>query len=427
MTKLREEDVMVAEKMKGLGSSVRSLARSFKVDESTLRYRLKRLGERAVDGRTRQVSVCSSYDEVVQAWIKEQEERVNQGERPLPVRDLHELLVSEHGYSASYKAVVRYVNRKRPPVKLRPVRRIEVRPGTQAQVDWIKVKANVAELGGYVELWVFVMVLSASRMWAAIWSRGKEMYSWIHCHNESLKRLGGVPLSIRPDNEKTATVKGGGPWAKINEGYASYAGQVGFVIDPSRIRKPRDKGKVERRNRDLKYVQIKSGEIFADIAALQRATDERILKRADRLTCPQTGLSVLESWKLERAELEALPETLPEAFDVQVRRPVGRDCLVSFEGRQYSVPFNLMDRTVDVRGAGSEVLIFHEGRLLKRYPRGTRARLLVEQADYEGSADERVHRPTPLGRLGREIVLQRSWEAPCRPIDHYVMLVGGKS
>lgn len=426
MAKLRKEDVMAAAKMKEVGFSVRSLAGKFGVDESTLRYRLVRLKAGAKDGRGKQPEACEPYDSVIMAWIEDQKKRLERRERPRSVRELYELLVVEHGYTRSYKAVVRYMKRRRHRPKMRPVRRVEVRPGSQAQVDWVQVTANVVSLGGLVDLWVFVMVLSSSRMWAAIRSPRKDMYSWIHCHNEAFQRLGGVSISVRPDNEKTATVKGGGPWAKLNEGYASYAGQMGFIIDPARIRTPQDKGKVERRNQDLEYVQIRFDEVFPDIEALQRATDERVLKRADNLLCPRTGLSIAESWRMERQVLLPLPEVSPEAFDVQVRREVGRDCLLNFESHQYTVPFLLMGRTVEVRGAGDRVLILHEGAVVKSYPRGTREKLLVDQTDYDGNGDARVSRPTPLGKMGKMIVLERSWEASVRPIDHYAMLVGSE-
>jgi len=39
-----------------------------------------------------------------------------------------------------------------------------------------------------------------------------------------------------------------------------------------------------------------------------------------------------------------LPATLHEPFDVAVRRPIGIDGLVAFEGRQYGVPFGFVRR-----------------------------------------------------------------------------------
>ena len=52
MTKLREEDLVCAQVLTAEGGrSVRSTAQEVGVAESTLRYRLKRRAEGAVDGR----------------------------------------------------------------------------------------------------------------------------------------------------------------------------------------------------------------------------------------------------------------------------------------------------------------------------------------------------------------------------------------
>lgn len=105
------------------------------VAESTLRYRLKRRTEATEDGRRCQPEACSAHDGVIQTWIQGQQERLQEGQRPEPVRALYDTLVREHGYRGTYKAVARYVRRRRPPPKVRPLRRVEVRPGSQAQVE----------------------------------------------------------------------------------------------------------------------------------------------------------------------------------------------------------------------------------------------------------------------------------------------------
>jgi hypothetical protein len=77
-----------------------------------------------------------------------------------------------------------------------------------------------------------------------------------------------------------------------------------------------------------------------------------------------------------------------------------------------------------VRGAGERVQILADGRVVKTYPRGTQALLLIDQSDYEGESTDRVICPTPLGELGAQIVLARSWEAPRRSIEQYAALLG---
>lgn len=133
MTKLREQEVMCAEVLTHAGHSVRATADQLDVAESTLRYRLKRHREKSEDGRKHQPEACASYAGVIDAWIDAQREASG---RPEPVRSLYEQLVSEYEFTGSYKAVWRYVRRRRPPPKIRPQRRVETHPGSQAQLDW---------------------------------------------------------------------------------------------------------------------------------------------------------------------------------------------------------------------------------------------------------------------------------------------------
>ncbi|WP_420846868.1 Mu transposase domain-containing protein, partial [Microvirga tunisiensis] len=117
-----------------------------------------------------------------------------------------------------------------------------------------------------------------------------------------------------------------------------------------------------------------------------------------------------------------VPETLPEPFDLVATRQVGLDGLVAFEGRQYSVPFRLIGQQVEVRGTAGQVQILKACEVVATHPRGTPARLLIDQAHYDGPSTERVMAPPPLGRLGAR--LQDLAQAPVvhRSIDLYAAL-----
>ena len=420
MTKLREKEVMCAEVWTQAGHSVRDTAGQLDVAESTLRYRLKRRRQSSEDGRKHQPEACAPYEGVIQAWIDAQREAIGRSD---PIMSLYEQLQSEHGFTGSYKAVWRYVCRRRPPPKIRPKRRVETHPGSQAQLDWATTKVYVADLGGWTSLSAFLMALSYSRMGSVQWSVDQSQLSWLACHNRAFQFLGGLPWSVRIDHLKTAVAQGGGPWAVLNATYTSYAQQLGFVVDCCRVGQASDKGKIERRVRDVKGSLIRTDERFDSLSHLQQTTDSRLRERADRLICPVTGQSVLHAWRQEKSRLYPLPVTWPTPFDVQVTRTVGSDGLVAFEQRQYTVPFPFVGRPVEVRGCPQTVEIYGEGHLLITYPRHTSCRLLIDQSCYEGEATDRVERPTPLGRIGQAIVLPQSWVASIRPLDTYAALV----
>src|SRR5438094_826580 len=80
------------------------------------------------------------------------------------------------------------------------------RPGAQAQADWAHF-ADVIVGGEARSLVAFKMVLSHSRKDAIVWSEGKDVLAWLGCHSEAFRRLGGVPATVRIDNEKTAVSK----------------------------------------------------------------------------------------------------------------------------------------------------------------------------------------------------------------------------
>jgi hypothetical protein len=77
---------------------------------------------------------------------------------------------------------------------------------------------------------------------------------------------------------------------------------------------------------------------------------------------------------------------------------------------------------VEVRGCGDRVEVWHEGKVVARHARHTPERLLIEPSHYEGSSDERVIAPVPLGRMGQR--LREILEMPVqkRPLDLYAAL-----
>jgi len=389
------------------------IARTLGVTEGTVRYHLRRSSQEAEDGRKNQEFRAVGMSEVIAAWHAER-----QGDRrPVNVLELYEHLVAEYGYGGSYQSVRRFVRRHYPKPRIRTYRRVETPPGAQMQADWGEFPG--IDIGSGPEpLSVFVMVLSHSRKPAAIWSRRKDLLSWLWCHNGALHRLGGVAAVNRIDNVKTAVIQGAGAWGVLHPAYKAYARTVGFHIDACAPREPQAKGKVEARVR-LSRLRLDPRERrFEGLEELQSWTDTRLERWCEQAVCPATGGTVQQSWQQELIHLRPLP-LLPEPFDIAVTRPVYKDCTVRFEDRSYTVPFAYVGERVEVRGCATKVQILADGEILREYPRGTDERLLIDPSCYEGEATDRVLPPTPLGKMGEE--LQRIFEMPVelRPLDLY--------
>lgn len=390
---------MAAQAMVSRGTSVRRIARQMGVTEGALRYRLKKRAQaEQADGRARKRTSVDGYEEAVEAILERLgDARVSGGAgRPAQARLVYEALARDHGYTGSYRAVVRHLARRYGKPRVRALRRVETPAGVQAQHDWWEERVLVG--GVRVLLYFLVGVLSHSRARFCWVSRGCDQLAWHTGHVELFRRYGGVPLWVRIDNLATGVSSGAGPTAVLNATYTRFARQCGFEVDPCRARTGSDKGKAER---SVRLFRGGYGDLlrqpWSDLEALQAALDQRSRELMRRHTCPVRGGPVETAWEVERPHLQPLP-ALGEIFDVAVSRPVSRDCLVSFEGRRYSVPFAWVDRDVEVLGTTAHVVVLGGGKEIARHPRRTEARLLLDPAHFEGESTDRVIRPTPLGR-----------------------------
>lgn len=412
--KLGQEERMTIQILRQRGHSRREIARLLGVCEGTVRYHLGRQALGAVDGRAQQQQLGDGWSEKVSAHVEAQKEG------PVNLAELHDWLVEEHGYPGSLRSVQRYYRRRYPKPKRRARRRVETPPGAQAQADWAewpRIWVGGRQVRGYQ----FHLRLSHSRFGARVWSPRKDQLSWHHVHNEAFRRLEGIPATVRVDNEKTAMARGAGAWGELSKSYRRYARAVRFHIDACPPRSPRYKGKVERGIRnDRRWREVTNRE-WGSWDELQGWTDEQARAEARRHSCPATGTSVWQAWQAEKRVLAPVP-MLPEPFDVAVTRRVAKDCLVAFEGRQYSVPFQLLDRRVEVRGCARSVQVWFEAEGVAEHPRGGPERIVIDPRHYEGEATEQVAPPPPLGRMGRRLQEIADMAPEQRPMDLYAAL-----
>jgi transposase len=412
--KLSEDEVVALKILKDKRQSNCRIAQTLGVTEGAVRYHLRRNG--VPDGRADKPRKAEAVAAAIEHWMNTH--RGAGAARPVNVRGLHEWLSAEYGYAGSYKSVLRFVRGKYPRPKLRPYRRVETPAGAQAQVDWAERQVDLGD--GPQKAYAFLLVLSHSRKAVVVWSLRQDQLAWHHCHNEALRRVGGVPAVLRIDNLKTGVVRGAGPWGEVNPAYRIYARTVGFHVDACLPRSPEHKGKVENQA-GTALAALDLAQPFDNMATLQAYSDQELARRDRRRRSPATGLSVEASWLAEQEMLRPLP-LLPEVFDVAVTRKVHGDCTVNFEDRSYSVPFVLVGREVEVRGCSGTVQVLHDGRVVAEHARDTSQRVVIDPAHYEGPGDERVMPPMPLGRMGRRLQEIVSLPVEQRPLDLYAAL-----
>lgn len=247
--KTLKEEIVTMDILRRQGETNQAIALRLGITEGAVRYHLKRLAQKAEDGRAK-LSLIAQLElvEAVDHWWKEQLAQLPKDRAP-NVKELWTFLSDNYHYTGTYKSVQKYVQKRFPKPPKRPFRRVETPAAAQTQSDWMDVPIRLRTEQGVelVTLYGFVMTLSHSRKSAVIWSSRMDQLAWHRVHNEAFKRLGGIAAVNRIDNLKTGVARGSGVWGEINEAYSAYARTMGFHVDPHQVRKPNQKGKVERR------------------------------------------------------------------------------------------------------------------------------------------------------------------------------------
>jgi len=127
------------------------------------------------------------------------------------------------------------------------VRKEELPPGDVGEVDfgtlglwWDAVEKRKRKLNA------LVMVLGYSRHMFVWVTPTIDQRAWVQGHCEAFAFFGGVPARVVLDNMKDGVLKADIYDPKFNRTYEEMARHYGFLVDPARARKPRDKPRVER-------------------------------------------------------------------------------------------------------------------------------------------------------------------------------------
>ena len=260
--------------------------------------------------------------------------------------------------------------------------RIETPPGTLLFVDWKEdVMVQIWEPGRWVKVQVLCFALGFSRKMVVRVSAKKDLNAFIHSHQRAFCVFGGLPEVIRTDCLKSAIVQWKGSRSVLNESYKRYISGLGIGVFPARPGTPQDKGKIEKRIRDLFSRMDFKHRVFLDMASLQEKLDAELQELEKEWRCGATGLSVEESFSYEREHLRALPVDFPVFPLKEKRTTVRRDGTVYFDDNYYQVSDEYRDRSVLCINTGEEIIIYHNGQKIRHFPYlpGTKGMVILSE------------------------------------------------
>lgn len=267
---------------------------------------------------------------------------------------LYDMVVAR-GYSGSVRTLTRFVAEVRPVPKSEAFVRVERLPGEQSQIDWGHV-GRIPVDGGDRALWVFVMVLAFSRAIFAELVFDLTVHSLLRSLVRASEYFGGVTRQWLFDNPKTIVLDRQGDLIRFQPDLLSLTSHLHDQPRLCGVRKPHQKGGVERSIRYLKdrfFAARTIHSIEHGNTQLERFLRETTMLRKHPEQDQRTVADVLEE---ERTRLLELPDPMPQ---VDLVRPIVADktATIRFDKNRYSVPPEHRRKTLTLVASDTRVRV----------------------------------------------------------------------
>ena len=254
------------------------------------------------------------------------------------------------------------------------VMRLDHIPGDKLFVDYagitVPVWDNEAKEERPAQIFVAVLGCSNYTFVEATWTQ--KLKDWTGSHRHAFEFFGAVPAIVVPDNLRSAVSKAHRYDPDLNPTYRDLALHYGFAVVPARVRKPRDKAKVEA------GVLVVERRILAPLRHQRFLGIEELNRRMRMLeelnNKPFQKLDgCRRSWFEERdlPAMRPLPVT-PYVFAEWRKAKVHTDYHVEVAHHRYSVPYRFASCRVSVRLTATTVECFLDGERIASHVRSKR-------------------------------------------------------
>jgi transposase len=293
-----------------------------------------------------------------------------------------------YGYSQYCKLYAEWAG------KCDPVMRQEHKAGEKLFVDFSgKTMPIVDAVTGEVKLnaQIFVAVLGASNYTFALATPSQKVDDWLDAHVKCFRFLNGVTEIVVPDNLKSGVRSPDRYEPDLNPSYQDLATHYGCAVIPARVRKPRDKASVEV---GVQIVQrwvlsalrkrtfYSMGELNEAIAVLVDVLNRRPFKKLP-------GNRYTRFLELDQPALRPLPAKDYEMAEWK-RATVNIDYHIELDKHRYSVPYQLVGESVDVRYTNWTVEILHMGGRVAAHKRSYRVGGFSTQEGHRPKAHQKT-------------------------------------
>jgi len=218
-----------------------------------------------------------------------------------------------------------------------------------------------ASTGEVKQAQIFVSAMGVSQKIFARACESQDVRSWVTAHVSAFEFYGALPEVLVPDNLKAGVSSPCYYEPTLNASYAELARFYEIAVVPARVRKPRDKAKVESAVqqverwvlaplRDRTFFSL--SELNEAMAPLVDELNDRKMKGPD---CSRNEIFATQ----DLAAMRSLPG-VRFSYASWSSAKVAPDYHIEFEGHKYSVPYRLVGKRVELR-AGANVVEIYSG------------------------------------------------------------------
>ena len=361
--------------LKRQGMSVSAIAQQLDLDRKTVR---KYLVQPPQPYQRRHPAPCKI--DPYRAFLRE---RWEQG-----VHNASKLLeeIRDRGYTGGYSQLKLAVTPWREEGRERAFVRFETEPGQQSQMDW----GHFGNWGGR-RLYGFALTLCYSRMRYVEFTQRQDVHHLLACLVHAFHYFGGVSECILTDRMKTVLIDETDGELHFNGKFLDFASYYGFVPRVCRPYRPETKGKIDSTIRFVKQ-NFWPGIQFDSLEDLNRQA-RQWLEKVNRQ--PHGTTREVPYDRLGTEPLLRIDEQPDYDTSYMEDRRVAKDCLLSYRGNRYSVPFRHAGQTVLVREPvqGGQIQIYGQAELIAEHRLAEgRGVMVIDPAHYQGLGEHRRDR-----------------------------------
>jgi transposase len=302
-------------------------------------------------------------------------------DKGLTLAKIH-MLLGRRGVVVSYRTLHRYATaelgfgRRRATV---PV--VDGEPGSEVQVDFGRLGLIPDPMAGTKRVvWGLIFTAVYSRHMFVYPTHRQTLEEVIAGFEAAWEFFEGVFAVVIPDDMKAIVDRADAIEPRINDVFREYAQARGFVIDPTRVRKPCDKPRVER---CVQYTRSNyfAGESFRDVEDCQSRARTWCLGVAGQRVHGTTRPRPIDVFEAEERPRLRLAPTEPFDLPAYSKPKVAPDCHVVVARGIYSVPGELIGQRLTARADARTVKLYWRGQLIKVHPRVAPGRRNTDPAD----------------------------------------------